>query len=496
MSSAQTAKDERNRNASVPSMTPIGVRTRAVVSARWVVVALAGAFGLVGSLFFLFPAGLSPPRAPAPPSIAVSKPAAPAPVQKADPAESVRQRLAAEEAAARYREQQGALAEQDAGTWAPVDWAAALAVAKEAAAAVAARDYTRAIERYEEATRRLTRISGQADVALAQALAAGNAAIEARNSEAAVKEFQLALAIRPGDDQAKRGLGRAQRLDDVLARVATGESRESAGNLRSARREYAAAAKLDPAFKAAATALARVDRRLAAQRFDRLMSQGLAQLQDSQWVAAEQSFRSALKLRPNHPSAADGLARAREGLQRETLARLEREGHALESAERWEEARAVYRRAATIDPAIDFAREGAERSSRMIALEARIATYLDEPQRLYSRPVRDEARRFLASLDRETAGGPRLAEAKRRLEAVLQRAAATVTVRLTSDNATEVTVYRVGRLGRFHERELTLTPGTYTLVGSRPGYKDVRREFVVAPDSDPPQIFIACKERV
>lgn len=69
-------------------------------------------------------------------------------------------------------------------------------------------------------------------------------------------------------------------------------------------------------------------------------------------------------------------------------------------------------------------------------------------------------------------------------------------MRLTSDNATEVTLYRVGRLGRFQERAVTLTPGTYTLVGSRPGYRDVRVELVVAPDSEPPRIFIACEERV
>ncbi len=477
-------------------MTPIGVRTRAVVSARWVAAALMLALGLAGLLFFLFPAGRPPSHAPAPPPIAVSKPAPAPPARKVNPADTVRLRLAAEEAAARYRELQGTLAQQLAATWAAADWAAALAVADEAAAAVEDHDYTRAIERYGDAGQRLSKISGQAGVAFAHALAAGNAAIEARDSEAAIKAFQLALAIRPGDDPAKQGLGRAQRLDDVLERVAAGELRERDGDLRSARNEYAAAVKLDPAFKAATTALARVDRRLAAQRFDQLMSQGLTQLQGADWAAAERSFRSALKVRPNHDSAVEGLARAQEGLQREKLAQLEREARALESEERWKEARAAYQRAAAIDPAIDFAREGAARSSRMITLEARIENYLAEPERLHSPPVREEARHFLASLDNETAGGPRLAEGKRRLEAALKRAMTKVTVRLTSDDATEVTLYRVGRLGRFRDRELQLTPGTYTLVGSRPGYKDVRRELVVAPDAAPPHVFIACEEGV
>jgi len=45
-----------------------------------------------------------------------------------------------------------------------------------------------------------------------------------------------------------------------------------------------------------------------------------------------------------------------------------------------------------------------------------------------------------------------------------------------SDNLTEVSVYRVGRLGRFTAQELLLRPGRYTVVGTREGYKDVRQE--------------------
>jgi hypothetical protein len=237
-----------------------------------------------------------------------------------------------------------------------------------------------------------------------------------------------------------------------------------------------------------------VEPRPTARRFDELMTDGLAQLERRDWPAAEQSFGAALKLRPADPSAADGLARAKDGLQRDALARLRQEAQALESAERWDDALAAHQRAAAIDPTVDFAREGRARSERMIALQARLNGYLANPSRLSSPRVRDEAQQFLASL--EPAGGPRLAQSKQRLASALARAAATVTVVLASDNATEVTVHRVGSLGRFQSRVVALSPGTYTLVGSRPGYKDVRVEVTVDPDSPPPRVFIACEERV
>jgi hypothetical protein len=132
----------------------------------------------------------------------------------------------------------------------------------------------------------------------------------------------------------------------------------------------------------------------------------------------------------------------------------------------------------------------------MIQLYVQVDDFLASPERLYSPRVRDEAQQLLAALDREAAAGPRIAQARQLLGAALKRATTRITVRLASDNATEVTLFRVGPLGRFQDREVSLTPGTYTVVGSRPGYKDVRVEVIVDPDSPAPQIFVACKERV
>jgi tetratricopeptide (TPR) repeat protein len=253
---------------------------------------------------------------------------------------------------------------------------------------------------------------------------------------------------------------------------------------------------VDAGDKAAKPEQARADGRLAEQQFDKLMSRGLGQLERAEWPGAEQSFSAALKLRPADRPAADGLARAKEGGQRDALARLQREAQGFESAERWEEALAAYQRAAAIEPGVDFAKQGLARSERMIRLHARIDGYLASPERLYSSRVREEAQQFLAALDREAAAGPRMARERQRLDAALKRATTKVTVRLASDNATEVTLQRVGPLGRFQDREVALTPGTYTLVGSRPGYKDVRVEVTVDPDAPAQQVFVACEERV
>jgi len=490
--SASQEKSSAGGSAPAVSPVPIGVRTRNVVSGLWVLVAFAVAVAAAVVVFVLLPGWLdfrSPAARPAPT-------AAPVPARVPDAAETVRQRLAAAEARARYEKSLKAARDQAAESWAAEDLAAAIDIAAAAAAAVASADFAGGAQRYDSAERRVTEIAGRAESVYAEALERGEAAIQAGDQAQAHEAFRLALAIRPDAEPAQAGLERASQLDRVLAQMKSGDAHAQAGEWQAARDDYARAAKLDPAFAPAKEALARAERNLANANFAQLISRGLDHLDRAEWADAAQAFQSAARLRPDDRSAADGLARAKEGLERKQLAELRGEAQRLEAAERWSEALAAYRRALSVDPSLDFAKRGVERSERMVALQAELDALLADPKRLYSPTVREAARRVLASAAAAPAGGPRLAQARERLDTALRRATTPIAVRLTSDDATEVTVYRVGSLGRFQTREIDLTPGTYTVVGSRVGYKDVRIELTVDPDAPSPRVLVACKEPV
>jgi hypothetical protein len=53
-----------------------------------------------------------------------------------------------------------------------------------------------------------------------------------------------------------------------------------------------------------------------------------------------------------------------------------------------------------------------------------------------------------------------------------------------------------GNLGNFTSKELSLRPGTYVAVGVRPGYRDVRQEFRVAPEVDMQPVVVRCEEAI
>ncbi len=57
-------------------------------------------------------------------------------------------------------------------------------------------------------------------------------------------------------------------------------------------------------------------------------------------------------------------------------------------------------------------------------------------------------------------------------------------------------VYRVGKIGKYDRHDLVLRPGTYTVVGTRKGYRDVRVKLVVATGRPPEPIVVRCEERI
>jgi hypothetical protein len=82
------------------------------------------------------------------------------------------------------------------------------------------------------------------------------------------------------------------------------------------------------------------------------------------------------------------------------------------------------------------------------------------------------------------------------LAEALAIAARPVSVAFESDNLTRVTIFKVGELGTFASRTVTLKPGAYVVVGQRDGYRDVRRQIRVGADGLPGPVVVRCEEAI
>jgi hypothetical protein len=67
---------------------------------------------------------------------------------------------------------------------------------------------------------------------------------------------------------------------------------------------------------------------------------------------------------------------------------------------------------------------------------------------------------------------------------------------LISDDATQIAIPSIGFRGTFSRRVIELKPGKYTVVGTRNGYRDVRRDITVSPGDDVQTISVTCGEPI
>jgi tetratricopeptide (TPR) repeat protein len=227
-----------------------------------------------------------------------------------------------------------------------------------------------------------------------------------------------------------------------------------------------------------------------------LLSQGLDQLHRGQYGQARDTLLKAAALDPGSQAVREALAQADQALKLDHLNRLHREATAAEKSGQWSTALERYVAALAIDPNVGFALRGKQHAIQRITIARRIDFYLTQSDTLLNDRHLENAVQLLADAGEIAPRDAELATMMNQLDRLLTAAQTPVPVTLTSDNLTDVAVYRIGRMGRFDARNLSLRPGTYTIVGTRDGYRDVRLTVTVRPGIAPPPVHVACMQAI
>lgn len=474
------------RPGPIPSRASPGPRRTAL----WA--SLAVLLVVLGVVVFLLPGWVAEQRAAAPPA------AKPAPEPAEDPQEAIRrlveQKRGADDVRSTLDAAVAALQARAVERWAAAEMDAIRAQVEAGQEAYARRNYEAAGAAWTEGVDEAETLTGRIPAVRDEALGAGDQALLAGDQAAALAAYSLAAAVDPDSEAARTGLVRAGNLDQVLAAMGEATEAESEGRFPAAREAYARAASLDPRWGPATEGVARMDAKLGDARFAEAMSRGYAALERGEFERARSAFESARQMRTGSSEARDALVQVESARRASAVQRLAGEAQAAEREERWADAVDAWQGVLAEDGSVAMAQEGLVRAQARAALDARMRGLLADPFRLTSADVARAARQAMA--DAEPAAPPRarLDQQVSELRHQLELAATPVRVVLESDGLTEVVLYRVGRLGTFSRRALELKPGRYTAVGSRPGYRDVRREFDVRPGQPMPGPVVIVSE--
>jgi serine/threonine protein kinase/tetratricopeptide (TPR) repeat protein len=341
-----------------------------------------------------------------------------------------------------------ALEARGAESWGGTDFAMARTRAAESQGAQDAGSLTLAQQRLAQGFQLLDAVERAAPAALAAQLAAADRALAAGQQAAAAQAYTQALALDPNNALARAGLAKANAAagDDAYARAA---------------------------------------------------GEGFAALGAGRLDEARTAFQRARALRPNGAEAVEGLRRVEAaGGGSKSVAAVRAHAADLESQERWEDALRVYNSLLRQDRTLVFAQQGKARAEARIELDEGMQDLIDRPDLFDSAQVRNQASALLQQAVLEPSPGPVLSAQIARITSLLPEADKPVRLSLESDSLTQVAIPNVGTFGSFSRLDIELKPGRYTVIGTRQGYRDVRREFTVSPGQGSQTINITCSEPI
>ena len=417
--------------------------------------------------------------------------AAASPSRTDDPAE---QSLASSQAT--FSSRLASLEKRGAGVWGGREFSDAKMLSAEAAGAHDAGDIELAQVRLSAASQLLDKVERRIPQALAAQLDAGEKALASGQGEVAAQAFDLARKIDPSDSRATNGMRRVRTLSGVLPLLADAENAERARNFARAVQDYSQALSLDPADTRAKEGLARANAAFGDDNYAKAVGAGFAALGAGRLAEARDSFEKARGYKANGAEAAEGLRRVAGVMTARGYADTRQRAAGLEAQERWGEAMAAYDQALQQDPSLQFAQLGKARTATRADLDNRLQGLIDRPERLGSPAVRQEARELLQTARSQMTSGPVLRSQIARLEILLPDFDKPVRLSLVSDNATQIAISSIGEFGTFARRDIDLKPGKYTVIGTRNGYRDVRRDITVAPGQTTQTVSISCSEPI
>lgn len=356
--------------------------------------------------------------------------------------------------------------------------------------------YALSVSFFKEANSLFDQLEESREQRFQLAIAEGASALSKLDAATSKKQFEIAVAIKPGDENADLGLKRARALPSVLTNMKQGRYLEKSGDLDRAAKKYAMAASLDPAHQPARQHLQKVREAISDRNYRNAITQALSSLERKNLRAANQALKRAKGIRSNTREVIEIEQRLRIVTINVRLGEIRKKARHLEEQERWAEALSLYKKALSIDGNAAYAQRGEKRTADAIKLHKNFDLYLKNPSRLQSPGPMSHAKALVETAPSSNTGGPILQTKREKLRQLIASAQAPVSVMLQSDGKTNVVLYRVGKMGSFLTRTLKLKPGRYTAVGSRLGYRDIRLVFRVPAGSKNLSVRVECTEPV
>ena len=232
------------------------------------------------------------------------------------------------------------------------------------------------------------------------------------------------------------------------------------------------------------------------QQFERLMGKAMEAVHKGQLKSAEALLMDAKRILPNNPALLELKYQIEAEKNASRLRRLLEKAQRAMDKEEWEKAASLYKKALLIEPGSVTARDRLKSALKLSKLIEELKRIDRDPFLLGNPAFKQRIKKLIAASISNPDCGPKTRNLISRAKTTLELFHTPKKVHLYSDGKTDVIIYRVGRLGRFHSMLIKLRPGVYTLLGRRPGFRDERAVLKVSPFEANTTLTLSCRQRI
>ena len=392
----------------------------------------------------------------------------------------------------RYSELKEKLISLNVQVWSDEKFTALVDIASKGEQLFSQEYFGKSAENYAKANNGLIDLINESSIMLEQYILSGFEYLAKEKISEAIEEFNKALAIEAENLQAKEGINRATVLDNLLLILDEIRILIEVNDLDTAQIKMAEAFELDKKNSEAIELNKKLEALLNQKDFDMAITEGYVYIEKNDFTKALDSFQRAFALEPSSQAAISGLFEAQQGIKTNKITELEKKANRMEKQEQWQSALDAYNEILSMDDKIQVAKKGILKAKKVILLESELDRLLSQPKRVASLDVATKVRKIISDSE-ELKLGPRLQSKINALITTLDQYSIKVKLKLISDGKTTITIQRAGSLGKFKNKELQLSPGKYTFIGKRSGYKTVRKTIVINNNTT---LELVCFQRI
>ena len=391
------------------------------------------------------------------------------------------------------------LTSQSIEQWADFEFRSALSLITAGDEQYGYGNYSESMASFNQALEQLKTLQILGEEKYQQALITGTNAIEnAAIGDPAIASAaaKLAMAIDASDSRSIALNQRATALPQLIEALQNAEQQLAIKQLEKASSYYQQAVAIDGKHKKAADGLVATQQAITEQSFRRAMSRGFTALEQNRFPQATDAFNQAGNIYPGRQAVIQALSQVETQQSQLLVSQQMQQAGDLERQEQWQQALGIYQSLLKTDPSLTQAKVKTIPVTVRATLHNQLQAALADPLKLSNANAYQKGRRLLKDARGIANPGPVLSQQVADLDRYLSQSTIPVPVVLLSDSLTEVTLFRVAKLGTFEQTSVQLKPGHYIAAGSRNGYRDVRVEFTITGEPMEEPILVSCNEAI